>query len=86
MHGEMKFDAYGFVVDADVEEVQSIRTHSHLLWMAGVALGRKHGGNGNRADSCMFASNCSSRGHTDQNHLRTGFPGSFEDLLDEARF
>lgn len=41
--GEMKFDAGGFVVEADVEGVQSIRTHSRLLRMTGVILGRKHG-------------------------------------------
>lgn len=85
MCGEMKFDAGGFVVDADVEGVRRDGRGGagKEAWGEWVGGGR---GEIEKGTCCRFASNCSSSGHTDQNHLRTGFPGSFKDLLDEARF
>lgn len=66
---EMKFDAGGFVVDADVEGVR----RDGRGGAGKEAWGQWVGGEIERGTCCRFVSNCSSRGHTDQNHLRTGF-------------
>jgi len=74
---------------------KSSKAHSHLLRLRKVmvAKGGRERENGRGIEylmswgTCfMFASECSSMDHVAQNHLRIGFPGSMEDLLDGARF